>query len=133
MSPRLSFTQPTATGGFVVAIGIRGHSGPDPPKHGQARLDFEQKVSEQRAEEVADILMDAIRVRIGRLGVRTIPTGDPFDPIIEGVGAAMPVRGATTAALADSNGRVEIFLLRDSSIHTAAASFDLPPQKQFDI
>ena len=126
-----SYSNPLLTRGFVVAIGVRGHADQDLLKTGRARLDFEQKISEQRAEEVADVLVEAIKARAFRLLAKTILVGDPFDPIVEGVGARMLARphplNEQDRLL---NRRVEVFFLRDASALTDA-NFDLPPQKRF--
>src|SRR5687767_7584374 len=58
-----SYYDPALTGGFVIAIGIRGHADQDFPKTGQARLDSERKMSEDRAKDVAAALVKAIKAR----------------------------------------------------------------------
>ena len=47
-----SFLNPVMTGGTVMAIGCRGHADQDLQKTGKARSDFEQQISEERANKV---------------------------------------------------------------------------------
>jgi outer membrane protein OmpA-like peptidoglycan-associated protein len=126
-----SFRNPTLTGGMVMAIGVRGHADQDLLKSGSARLEFEQKISEERAKEVAAALIKAIKTRSMRLNITPLPAGDPFDPVIEGAGARMLLYPhAANEFQRSSNRRAEIFLLCDRSLFAHAASFDLPPQKR---
>jgi hypothetical protein len=127
-----SFLKPTLTGGIIVSVGMRGHADQDLLKTGRARLDFEQKVSEERAKEVAAALMKAIKARAFRLNITRLPAGDPFEPVIEGMGARMLLKSRPANEYERSlNRRVEIFLLRDLASLTQAADFNIPPQKSF--
>jgi hypothetical protein len=128
-----SFLKPASNGGIVVAIGIRGHADQDLLKNGQARLAFEQKVSEERAKEVAAALTKEIKARSFRLVAgKLLLTGDPFEPVIEGMGARMLLKNHPANEYERSlNRRVEIFLLRDSTSLAQMADFDLPAQKSF--
>jgi hypothetical protein len=127
-----SYVTPAATGGFVVAIGVRGHADKDLAKQGTTRTDFEQKISEDRARDVAAALLEAIDGRAFRLPGVPSPEGDPFQPIVIGVGATMlarphPMNEQDRAA----NRRVEIFFLRDFSALAQSGDFPVPPQKSF--
>jgi hypothetical protein len=129
-----SLLRPAHTGGIVVAIGIRGHSDSELKKTGQSKLDFEQKISEERANQVAIALNNAIRDEAYRLDAAPLPEGDPFEPLIEGVGAKMLIRSHPAndrdRAL---NRRVDIFFLKDWAALSRMDEFDVPPQKAFDI
>jgi hypothetical protein len=119
-----SFSDPQLAGGFVIAIGIRGHADQDSSKSGIAQTDSEKKTSEEYANEVALALMRAIKLRAVHFGADSMPLGEPFDAIVEGIGAKMPVKN-------QAGGRVEVFLHQDKTLLLKATShFDLPPQKR---
>ena len=126
-----SLLKPVMTGGIVMAVGIRGHADQDLQKTGKARLDFEQKVSEERAKQVAAALMKAIKAKAFLLEA-PLPSGEPFEPVIEGVGATMLLkRNPANEQERSLNRRVDIFLLRDWEPLTQLPTFDVPPQKSF--
>jgi outer membrane protein OmpA-like peptidoglycan-associated protein len=129
-----SLLRPTHTGGIVIAIGIRGHADQELKNRGPARLDFEQKISEERASRVASALNNAIRDEAYRLEAAPLPEGDPFELVIEGVGAKMLLKNHPTndhdRAL---NRRVDIFFLKDWAALSRMDEFDVPPQKAFNL
>lgn len=127
-----SLLRPAHTGGMVIAIGIRGHADQELSKTGQAKLDFEQKISEERASRVATALNDAICDDAYRLEVAPLPEGDPFEPVIEGVGAKMLLKSHPANDYERAlNRRVDIFFLKDWAALSRMDEFDVPPQKAF--
>jgi len=127
-----SHLDPGPTGGLVVAIGLLGHADKDLTKSGKARTDSEQKISEERAEAVAKALTKAIVERGHRLDAAPPPPGDPYDYVIEGRGASMLVKAQPVNESERAlNRRVDIFLLRDTSLLSNAGDFPVPPQKSF--
>jgi hypothetical protein len=125
-----SISEPQLTGGQVRLIGIRGHADADLQKIGEARLAFEKQISEERAKEVASALINAIKANAYKLNARSPPQGDPYHPVIQGVGATMLLnRSPRNESERAQNRRVEIFLLRDWISLLASRDFNLPPQK----
>jgi flagellar motor protein MotB len=123
---------PALTGGIIVAIGVRGHADQDLLKTGHARLEFEQRVSEERAKEVAGTLLKAIKAKASRLVSGLLPHGDMFEPAIEGMGARMLLKNPPVNEYERSlNRRVEIFFLRDWVSLAQMGDFDIPAQKSF--
>jgi flagellar motor protein MotB len=127
-----SHLDPGPTGGLVVAIGMLGYADKDLTKSGKARTDSEQQTSVDRAEAVAKALTKAIVERGHRLDASPPPSGDPYDYVIEGRGANNPVKAQpTNEAERALNRRVDIFLIRDTSLLSNAGDFPVPPQKSF--
>ena len=130
-----SLLTPTHTGGIVLAVGLRGHCYEESDKKGLERAQEDQALSRERARSVADALLEAVKLVARKLSAARPPVGEPFDPIICGVGATAPLNDKPANDFERGlNRRVEVFFFKDFEVlgEDAAARFDLPAQKAFD-
>jgi hypothetical protein len=127
-----SYSDPRLTGGFVTAIGIRSHADPESTKSGMTRSESERQASEEYANGVATALMRAIKMRTSWFGALSAPVGEPFELLIECMGAKTPVSAQAANNPSQSvSAQVEIFLYQDKLLlQKAMVEFDLPPQKR---